>query len=120
MDRIPTPTPPTKEQLVEMQKQHELERQKRHLTYDNTKVQAKLVYYEGWIATTGTHSVLEKLSSKFADIKSGWNSVVMIGTERQRCADDTVDNITGTESLNLTDDMLEAYKENNNQLLIIK
>jgi len=42
----------------------------------------------------------------------------MIGTERQRCADDTVDNITGTESLNLTDDMLEAYKENNNQLII--
>jgi len=119
MDRIPTPTPLTKEQLVEMQKQHELERQERLLTYDNTKVEAKLVYYKGWIATTGTHSVLEKLSSKFADIERGWNSVVMIGTERQRCADDTVDS-TGTYSLNLTDDMLEAYKENNNQLLIIK
>ena len=119
MDRIPTPTPPTKEQLVEMQKQHEIERQKRLLTYDNTKVEAKLVYYKGWIATTGTHSVLEKFSSKFADIERGWNSVVMIGTERQRCADDTVDS-TGTYSLNLTDDMLEAYKENNNQLLIIK
>jgi len=119
MDRIPTPTPLTKEQLVEMQKQHEIERQKRLLTYDNTKVEAKLVYYKGWIATTGTHSVLEKFSSKFADIERGWNSVVMIGTERQRCADDTVDS-TGTYSLNLTDDMLEAYKENNNQLLIIK
>ena len=113
------PTLPTKEQLVEMQKQHEIERQERLLTYDNTKVEAKLVYYKGWIATTGTHSVLEKLSSKFADIKRGTNSVVMIGTERQRCADDTVDS-TGTYSLNLTDDMLEAYKENNNQLLIIK
>jgi len=120
IDRIPTPTPLTDEEYAQLKIQHELERQKRHLTYDNTKVQAKLVYYEGWIATTGTHSVLEKLSSKFADIKRGWNSVVMIGTERQRCADDTVDNITGTESLNLTDDMLEAYKENNNQLLIIK
>ena len=120
MDRIPTPTPLTKEQLVDMQKQHERERQERLLTYDNTKVEAKLVYYEGSIATTGTHSVLEKFSSKFADIEKGWNSVVMIGTVRQRCADDTVDNITGTESLNLTDDMLEAYKENNNQLLIIK
>ena len=113
------PTLPTKEQLVEMQKQHEIERQERLLTYDNTKVEAKLVYYKGWIATTGTHSVLEKLSSKFADIKRGTNSVVMVGTERQRCADDTVDS-TGTYSLNLTDDMLEAYKENNNQLLIIK
>jgi hypothetical protein len=119
MDRIPTPTPPTKEQLVEMQKQHERERQERLLTYDNTKVEAKLVYYKGWIATVGTHSVLEKLSSKFADIQRGTNSVVMVGTERQRCADDTVDS-TGTYSLNLTDDMLEAYKENNNQLLIIK
>jgi hypothetical protein len=120
MDRIPTPTPLTKEQLVEMQKQHEIERQKRLLTYDNTKVEAKLVYYKGWIATTGTHSVLEKFSSKFADIQRGTNSVVMVGTERQRCADDTVDNITGTYSLNLTEDMLKAYKENNNQLLIIK
>jgi len=119
MDRIPTPTPLTKEQLVDMQKQHERERQERLLTYDNTKVEAKLVYYKGWIATVGTHSVLEKLSSKFADIERGCNSVVMIGTERQRCADDTVDS-TGTYSLNLTDDMLEAYKENNNQLLIIK
>ena len=113
------PTLPTKKQLVEMQKQHELERQERLLTYDNTKVEAKLVYYKGWIATVGTHSVLEKLSSKFADIERGWNSVVMIGTERQRCADDTVDS-TGSYSLNLTDDMLEAYKENNNQLIILK
>ena len=120
MDKIPTPTPLTKEQLVKMQKQHELERQKRLLTYDNTKVEAKLVYYEGWIATTGTHSVLEKLSSKFADIERGWNSVVMIGTERQRAADDTIDVIRSTYSCNLTEDMLEAYKENNNQLIIIK
>ena len=120
IDKIPTPTPLTDEEYAQLQIQHELERQKRHLTYDNTKVEAKLVYYKGWIATTGTHSILEKFSSKFADIERGWNSVVMIGTERQRCADDTVDNITGTESLNLTDDMLEAYKENNNQLLIIK
>jgi len=111
------PTLPTKEQLVEMQKQHELERQERLLTYDNTKVEVKLVYYKGTIATARTHSYLNK---QFADIKKDWNSVVMIGTERQRCADDTVDNITGSYSLNLTDDMLEAYKENNNQLLIIK
>ena len=119
MDRIPTPTPPTKEQLVEMQKQHELERQERLLTYDNTKVEAKLVYYKGWIATTGTHSVLEKLSSKFADIQRGWNSVVMIGTERQRCADDTIDNITGSYTLYLTDEMIKEYEANNKQLLII-
>ena len=102
IDRIPTPTPLTDEEYAQLQIKHEIERQERLL------------------ATVGTHSVLEKLSSKFADIQRGTNSVVMIGTVRQRCADDTVDNITGTYSLNLTDDMLEAYKENNNQLLIIK
>ncbi len=66
MDRIPTPTPLTKEQLVEMQKQHEIERQERLLTYDNTKVEAKLVYYKGTIATAKTHSYLNK---QFADVK---------------------------------------------------
>ena len=116
---IHTPTSLTKEQLVEMQKQHELERQERLLTYDNTKVEAKLVYYKGWIATVGTHSVLEKLSSKFADIERGTNSVVMIGTVRQRCADETIDNITGTYSYNLTEEMLREYEANDKKLLII-
>ena len=117
MDRIPTPTPLTDEEYAKLQIQHQKERQERLLTYDNTKVEAKLVYYKGTIATARTHPYLNK---QFADIKKHWNSVVMIGTERQRCADDTVDNITGTYSLNLTDDMLEAYKENNNKLIKIK
>ena len=117
MDKIPTPTPLTKEQLVEMQKQHELEKQKRLLTYDNTIVLAKLHYYKGTIAVASTDSVTHK---KFSDVVTGWNSVVMVGTQRQICADDTVDNITGTYTLNLTDKMLKAYKENNNQLIIIK
>ena len=116
MDRIPTPTPPTKEQLVEMQKQHEIERQERLLTYDNTKVEAKLVYYKGTTAAVGTNSYLNK---QFADIKKDWNSVVMIGTERQRCADDTIDNITGTYSLNLTDEMIKEYENNDKNLIII-
>tara|TARA_R110002012_G_scaffold278001_1_gene465563 strand:+ start:144 stop:497 length:354 start_codon:yes stop_codon:yes gene_type:complete len=117
MDKIPTPTPLTKEQLVEMQKQHELERQKRLLTYDNTTVLAKLHYYKGTIAVASTDSITHK---QFSDVVTGWNSVVMVGTQRQICADDTVDNITGTYTLNLTDKMLKAYKENNNQLIIIK
>ena len=117
IDRLPTPTPLTKEQLVKMQKQHEIERQERLLTYDNTKVEAKLVYYKGTVATVRTHSYLNK---QFADIEIGWNSVVMIGTERQRCADNTIYNITGTYSYNLTEDMLEAYKKNNNNLIILK
>ncbi len=116
MDRIPTPTPLTKEQLVEMQKQHELERQKRLLTYDNTIVLAKLHYYKGTIAVASTDSITHK---QFSDVVTGWNSVVMVGTQRQMCEDDSLD-ITGTYTLNLTDKMLKAYKENNNQLLIIK
>ena len=116
MDRIPTPTPPTAEQLVEMQKQHELDRQKRLLTYDNRIVEAKLVYYKGYIAASGTDYNLNK---KFADIKRDTNSVIMIGTTRQRCADDTIDNITGTYSLNLTEKMLKEYEANDKQLLII-
>lgn len=43
----------------------------------------------------------------------------MVGTERQRCADDTIDNITGTYSYNLTDEMLKEYEANDKQLLII-
>ena len=116
MDRIPTPTSPTAEQLVEMQKQHELERQERLLTYDNRIVEAKLVYYKGYIAASGTDYNLNK---KFADIKRDTNSVIMIGTTRQRCADDTIDNITGTYSLNLTEKMLKEYENNDKQLLII-
>jgi hypothetical protein len=116
MDRIPTPTPLTTEELVKMQKQHELERQERLLTYDNTKVEAKLVYYKGTTAAVGTHSYLNK---QFADIKKDWNSVIMIGTTRQRCADDTIDNITGSYSLNLTDEMIKEYENNDKNLIII-
>ena len=116
MDRIPTPTPLTAEELVEMQKQQKLERQERHLKYDNITVEAKLVYYKGTTAAVGTHSYLNK---QFADIKKDWNSVIMIGTTRQRCADDTIDNITGSYTLNLTDEMIKEYENNDKKLLII-
>lgn len=116
MDRIPTPTPLTAEELLKMQKQHELERQERLLTYDNTKVEAKLVYYKGTTAAVGTHSYLNK---QFADIKKDWNSVIMIGTTRQRCADDTINNITGTYTLYLTDEMIKEYENNDKNLIII-
>ena len=116
MDKIPTPTPLTNKELVEMQKQHELERQKRLLTYDNTKVEAKLVYYKGTTAAVGTHSYLNK---QFADIKKDWNSVIIIGTTRQRCEDDTIPHITGSYTLNLTDEMIKEYENNDKKLLII-
>ena len=113
----PIPKPLTDEEYAELQIQHEKERQERLLTYDNTIVLAKLHYFKGTIETSVYNSNLHK---NYTDIDLDWNSVIMIGTDRQMCADDTVDNITGTYSLNLTDKMLKAYKENNNQLLIIK
>ena len=113
---IPTPTPLTDKEYAELQIQHEKERQERLLTYDNRIVEAKLVYYKGTSAAVGTHSYLNK---QFADIKKAWNSVIMVGTERQRCADDTIDNITGTYSYNLTDKILKEYEANDNKLLII-
>mgnify|MGYP003122692549 CR=1 FL=1 len=114
---IPTPTPLTDEEYAELKIQHKKERQERLLTYDNTIVLAKLHYFKGTIETSVYNSNLHK---NYTDIDLDWNSVIMIGTDRQMCADDTIDNITGTYSLNLTDKMLKAYKENNNQLLIIK
>jgi len=110
------PTPLTDEEYAELQIQHQKEKQKRLLTYDNTKVEAKLVYFKGTNASVGTHSYLNK---QFADIKKDWNSVIMIGTTRQRCADDTVDNITGSYTLNLTDEMIKEYENNDKKLLII-
>jgi hypothetical protein len=71
---INTPTPLTDEELLVMRKiQHEKERQERLLTYDNRIVLAKLHYYKGTIAAaSGTDSIT---TQKFADVKSGWNSV---------------------------------------------
>ena len=63
------------------------------------------------------HTILEIHADLDLD---AYGTAVVVGTDRQRCEDDTFDKITGIYSLNLTDDMLEAYKENNNQLLIIK
>jgi len=113
---INIPTPLTDEEYAELQIQHEKERQKRLLNYDNTTVLAKLHYYKGTIAVASTDSITHK---QFSDVVTGCNSVVMVGTQRQMCADDTVDNITGTYTLYLTDEMIKEYENNDKKLLII-
>ena len=113
---INTPKPLTDKEYANLQIQHKKEREKRLLTYDNNTVEAKIVYYKGTSALVGTHSYLNK---QFADIKKDWNSVIMIGTTRQRCADDTVDNITGSYTLCLTEEMIKEYEANDKKLLII-
>ena len=126
IDRIPTPTPLTDKEYHQLQIQHEKERQERLALLDNKVVQAKLYYYRGVRqATTKTQEHLvtdhnhKPLFTADLDLDA-YGTAVLVGTDRQRCEDDTFDKITGIYSLNLTDDMLEAYKENNNQLLIIK
>lgn len=126
MDRIPTPTPLTDKEYDQLQIQHEKERQERLSLLDDKVVQAKLYYYRGVRqATTKTQEHLvtdhnhKPLFTADLDLDS-YGTAVVVGTDRQRCEDDTFDKITGIYSLNLTDDMLEAYKENNNQLIIFK
>ncbi len=105
---INIPIPPTDEELVEMKKQQEKERQERLLTYDDRIVHAKLYYFKGNISITARDSFTSK---QFSDIKLGWNSVIMVGTERQMAADNTIDNITGTYSYNLTEEILEEMNK---------
>jgi len=126
IDRIPTPTPLTDKEYDQLQIQHEKERQERLALLDDKVVQAKLYYYRGVRqATTKTQEHLvtdhnhKPLFTADLDLDA-YGTVVVVGTDRQRCEDDTFDKITGIYSLNLTDDMLEAYKENNNQLIILK
>ena len=126
IDRIPTPTPLTDKEYDQLHIQHEKERQERLALLDDKVVQAKLYYYRGVRqATTKTQEHLvtdhnhKPLFTADLDLDA-YGTAVLVGTDRQRCEDDTFDKITGIYSLNLTDDMLEAYKENNNQLLIIK
>ena len=109
------PTPLTAEEYKAMLVKQGIERELRLSKLDDKIVEAKLVYYKGTTAAVGTHSYLNK---QFADIKKDWNSVIMIGTTRQRCADDSL-NITGTYTLNLTDEMIKEYEANDKQLLII-
>ena len=113
---INTPTPLTDEEYDKLQIKHEKERQERLLTYDNRIVKANLVYFKGTIGSAVRDSFTGK---QFSDIKLGWNSVVMVGTSRQMAADDTIDNITGTYSYNLTEEMLKEYEANDKKLLIL-
>jgi len=114
MDRIPTPTPLTDKEYDQLQIQHEKERQERLALLDDKVVQAKLYYYRGVRqATTKTQEHLvtdhnhKPLFTADLDLDA-YGTAVVVGTDRQRCEDDTFDKITGIYSLNLTDDMLEA------------
>ncbi|ANS03405.1 hypothetical protein [uncultured Mediterranean phage uvDeep-CGR2-KM19-C269] len=120
------PTPLTDKQLADLKIQHEKERQERLALLDNTEVQARLYYYKGVRqATTLTQEHLvtnhhhKPLFTADLDLDA-YGQAVVIGTERQRCADDTFDKITGIYTLNLTERMIKAYEEGGKKLLISK
>ena len=120
------PTPLTEQQLADLKIQHEKERQERLSILDDRVVQAKLYYYKG-VRTNTTrqqeHLVVDHQHKPLhtPDLElDAYGSAVVIGTDRQRCEDDTFTKVTGIYSLNLTERMLKAYEENGNQLLISK
>tara|TARA_R110002012_G_scaffold231709_2_gene404405 strand:- start:609 stop:1019 length:411 start_codon:yes stop_codon:yes gene_type:complete len=120
------PTPLTDEQLAELKIQHEKERQERLALLDDRVVTANLYYYKGARQSTTRkqeHLVTDHqhkpLSTPDMDLDA-YGSAVVVGTERQRCEDNTFDKVTGIYSLNLTERMLKAYEENGKQLLISK
>lgn len=120
------PTPLTDKELADMKIQHEKERQERLALLDNTEVQAKLYHYRGIRNATqrvNEHLVTDHqhrcLTTPEMNLDA-YGDAIVIGTERQRCADDTFDKITGIYTLNLTDAMIKAYEEGGKKLLISK
>jgi hypothetical protein len=120
------PTPLTDTEYKALLIKHEEERQERLSLLDNRIVEAKLYYYKGVRpATTKTQEHLvtdhnhKPLFTADLDL-DGYGEAIVVGTERQRCEDNTFDRITGIYSLHLTEKMLKAYEENGNQILIKK
>lgn len=120
------PTPLTDKQLADLKIQHEKERQERLSLLDDRIVTANLYYYKGVRqATTKTQEHLvtdhnhKPLFTADLDLDA-YGQAVVVGTERQRCEDDTFDKITGIYTLHLTERMLKAYEEGGKKLLISK
>jgi len=120
------PTPLTDSEYKALVIKHEEERQERLALLDNRVVEAKLYYYKG--VRTNTTRQQEHLVTDHQhkplhtpDLElDAYGSAVVVGTDRQRCEDETFTKVTGIYSINLTEEMLKAYEENGNQLLISK
>ena len=120
------PNPLTDAEYKAMVLQHEQERLDRLALLDDKIVEAKLYYYKG--VRPATTKTLEpylvganarSIYTPDLDL-DGYAKAVVIGTERQRVSDDTFVRVTGIYSLNLTEEMLKAYEENDKQILIKK
>ena len=114
----------TEKELADLKVQHERERQERLALLDNTEVQARLYHYRG-LGVQGTRKQETNVGygrhAWYTDVDlDHYGSAIVIGTERQRCEDETFDKITGIYTLNLTDKMIKLYEEGGRQLIITK
>lgn len=114
----------TEKELADLKIQHEKERQARLDLLDNEEVQARLYHYRG-LGVQGTRKQDTNVGygrhAWYTDVDlDHYGDAIVIGTERQRCEDDTFDKITGIYTLNLTDKMLKAYEEGGRKLIITK
>jgi hypothetical protein len=120
------PTPLTDAEYKAMVIKHEEEKQERLSLLDDRIVEAKLYYYKGIRngSTCTQEQMIHTTNLKpvyTPDINlEAYGEAVVIGTDRQRCEDDTFEKVTGIYSLNLTMKMLRAYEANNNKLIITK
>ena len=111
----PIPTPPTEKQLKKLKKMFKQERLKRLNKLDNKKLTAVIHHFKG---SAGVANYDINVNRYYSDSKSSWNSVVMLGTERQRCEDDTIDNITSSYDMEITPQMEQDYINNGKNLII--
>jgi hypothetical protein len=123
MRDIYIPTPPSAERLIEIEQEHQEALQKIYDECDDKIVEAKLYYFKDTRGVKQKHNMLCKANGRpfySADEEKCWGSAIVIGTELQRCKDNTILNITATYSYNLTEEMLKMYEDNNRQLIITK
>ena len=116
INKLYRPTPPTAEEIVEINKNLEEKLQAIYDKCDDKIVEAKLYYVKGTENFTKPDNILLQRS---VDERDAYEGIVVVGTERQRCMDKTFPNITGIYSYNLTEDMLKRYEANDNNLIII-
>ncbi len=117
IERLYTPTRPTPERLIELDKEHQARLQEIYDECDNRIVEAKLYYFKSTENFTKSDNFL---SIRSVDERNAYENVVVVGTERQMCMDKTFTNVIGVYSFILTEEMLKKYEDNDKQLIIIK
>jgi len=116
------PTPLTDKEYKAMLIEQAEQRESFIDALDNRIVEAKLYYYKGTEVIAKHDQLLMNTdfrSVQYSCERDAIRSCILVGTDRQRCQNSGLDNITGTYTLNLTEDMLKQYELNNKELLII-